>query len=117
MNLRLTLVVVLPRCSHEDPKRSAKPPARKRFDLIERKRPHRRLITFPGVEGKIAKEVRLYTIGGYHSITFEFQDKTALHFGLDPGITFYADYNNVKTGNVRVLKRWPPIPSQGLRFP
>ena len=98
-------------------KRPAKPPARRRFDLIERKRPHRRLITFPGVEGKIAKAVQLYTTGGCHSITLEFQDKSALHFDLEPGITFYADYYNVKTGNIRVFKRWPPIPSQGLRFP
>ena len=102
-------------------KRPAKPPAKRssrgRFDLIERKRYRRRLITFPGVEGKIAKAVRLYTTGGYHSITLEFQDKTSLDFGLEPGITFYADYNNIKTGNIRVLKRWPPIPSQGLRFP
>jgi len=98
-------------------KRPTKPSTRGRFDLMERKRPHRRLISFPGVEGKIAKAVQLYTTGGYHSITVEFQDKTALYFGLEPGITFYADYNNVKTGNVRVLKRWPPIPSQSLRFP
>jgi hypothetical protein len=95
----------------------AKPSARGRFDLMERNRPHRRLITFPGVEGKVAKRVQLFTTGGCHSITLEFQDKTALHFDLEPGITFYADYYNVKTGNVRVLKRWPPIPSQGLRMP
>ena len=96
---------------------SAKPSTRGRFDLIERKRPHRRLISFPGVEGKIAKRVQLFTTGGCHSITVEFQDKTALHFDLEPGITFYADYYNVKTGNVRVLKRWTPIPSLGLRTP
>ncbi|HLJ26227.1 MAG TPA: hypothetical protein VKY85_05915 [Candidatus Angelobacter sp.] len=95
----------------------AKPSTRGRFDLTERKRPWRRLISFPGVKGKVAKAARLFTTGGCHSITLEFQDKTALHFDIEPGLTFYADYYDGKTGNVRVLKRWPPIRSQGLRTP
>ncbi|HLJ27759.1 MAG TPA: hypothetical protein VKY85_13695 [Candidatus Angelobacter sp.] len=75
-------------------KRSAKPSTRGRFDLTERKRPWRRLISFPGVKGKVAKAAWLFTTGGCHSITLEFQDKTALHFDIEPGLTFYADYYN-----------------------
>lgn len=44
-----------------------------------------------------------------------FQDKTALHFVIDPGFTLETTYDDWKTGDLRRLKRWPLIHSASLR--
>ena len=51
------------------------------------------------------REISIERIARYPLISRDRHDIYA------PGITFYADYYNVKTGNVRVLKLWPPIRS------
>ena len=40
-----------------------------------------------------------------------FQDKTALHLRIDPGFTLNADFADTKSGNVNLIREWPPIPS------
>src|SRR5262249_60551484 len=67
------------------------------------------------VRGKTVDFVELYTSGEYHAIDVRFQDKTALHFIIDPGFTLETDYSDWKTGNWRPLKRWPRLHSQSLR--
>jgi hypothetical protein len=44
-----------------------------------------------------------------------FQDKTALHFVIDPGFTLETGYADWKTGNWRRIKLWPLIRSRSLR--
>ena len=50
-------------------------------------------------------------MGEYHSLDLRFQDKTLLHFIIEPGFTLETEYSSVKTGNWRCLKKWPLIRS------
>jgi len=59
--------------------------------------------------------VEVFTVGEYHSIDVRFQDKTALHFVIDPGFTLETEHADWKTGNWRPIKRWPLIHSESHR--
>jgi hypothetical protein len=67
---------------------------------------------FEEVKGKLVDFVEVFTTGEYHSIDFRFQDKTALHFVINPGFSLETAYGDGKTGNWRPLKRWPLIHSE-----
>ena len=70
---------------------------------------------FEEVKGKLLDLVEVFTAGEYHSIDVRFQDKTALHFVIDPGFTLGTEYADWKSGNWRPIKRWPLIRSGTLR--
>lgn len=63
------------------------------------------------VKGKVVEYVEIYNSSDYHSIDVRFQDKTALHFVIDPGFLLETEYDDWKTGNFRRIKRWPAIRS------
>ena len=63
------------------------------------------------VKGKVVEYVEIYNSSDYHSIDVRFQDKTALHFVIDPGFLLESEYDDWKTGNFRRIKRWPAIRS------
>jgi hypothetical protein len=67
------------------------------------------------IAGKTVEYVEIFTSGEYHSIDVRFQDKTSLHFTIDPGFTLDTEYVDWKTGDLRRLKRWPLIHSASLR--
>jgi hypothetical protein len=67
------------------------------------------------VKGKTVDYVEFYTSGDYHSIDMRFQDKTTLHFVIDPGFLLETELADLKTGNWRRLKRWPLVRSRTLR--
>jgi hypothetical protein len=66
------------------------------------------------VKGQVVDYVEFFTAGDYHSIDMRFQDKTALHFVIDPGFTLETEYADWKTGNWRRIKRWPVVRSRSL---
>jgi len=72
----------------------------------------RHLHRFEEAQGKPLDYIEFFTAGEYHSIDVRFQDKTTMHFVIEPGFTLEADYSDWKTGNWRPIKRWPPIRSQ-----
>lgn len=63
------------------------------------------------VKGKIVECVEFYTSSESHSIDVCFQDKTTLHFSIDPGFLLETEYANWKTGNWQRIKRWPTLRS------
>ena len=63
------------------------------------------------VKGKIVECVEFYTSSESHSIDVCFQDKTTLHFSIDPGFLLETEYADWKTGNWRRIKRWPTLRS------
>ena len=67
---------------------------------------------FEEVKGKPVDFVEVFTSGEYHTIDVRFQDKTALHFVINPGFTLETDYADWKTGDWRAIKRWPLIHSE-----
>jgi hypothetical protein len=66
---------------------------------------------FPQARGKLIKTVEFWTGLNDQSITINFQDKTCLHFSVQPGFTLRADYSDWHTGEQRVLHRWSQIRS------
>jgi hypothetical protein len=71
----------------------------------------RRFFRFPQTKGKRVEAVELLTAPDYHSISINFQDKTALHFQVQTGFTVKADLSDWKTGEQRILRKWPPVRS------
>jgi len=70
---------------------------------------------FDEFKSKTVDFVEVFTAGEYHSIDVRFQDKTALHFVIDPGFTLETEHADWKTGNWRQVKRWPVIHSESHR--
>jgi len=68
------------------------------------------------VKNKLVDFVEVFTTGEYHSIDVRFQDKTVLHFVINPGFSLETEYGDGKTGNWRSLKRWPLIHSETHRI-
>ena len=67
---------------------------------------------FEEIQGKVVDLVEVFTAGENHAIDVRFQDKTSLHFVIDPGFTLETEYADWKTGNWRPIKRWPLIHSE-----
>ena len=87
----------------------------KRGLTTTRRYSNRAFYRFEEIKGKPVEHVEVFTTGEYHSIDLRFQDKTAMHFVIDPGFTLESEYADWKTGNWRLIKRWPLIRSQTLR--
>ena len=64
----------------------------------------RRFYRFEEIKGKPVDFVEVFTAGEYHSISVRFEDKTVLHFVIDPGFTLETEYSDWKTGNWRPNK-------------
>jgi hypothetical protein len=74
--------------------------------------PHgRTFYRFEEVKGKSVDFVQFFTMGEQHSIDVRFQDKTTLHFVIEPGFTLETEYSSLKSGNWRCIKKWPLIRS------
>jgi hypothetical protein len=71
---------------------------------------------FEEVKNKPVDFVEVFTTGEYHSIDVRFQDKTSLHFVINPGFSLETEYGDGKTGNWRRIKRWPLIHSETDRI-
>ena len=79
-----------------------------------KKIPGSRVVEFPQIKGRTVEKVQLFTSAEAHSISIRFADKTDLRFVIDSWFTFQADHSDWRTGNQRVLKRWPAIRSKGM---
>lgn len=110
---------------HGDPKKPKKrerlPPAlrfteTKRGKTTVRRYSGRTFYRFEEVKGKPVDFVEVFTSGENHAIDVRFQDKTALHFVIDPGFTLETEYADWKTENWRPIKSWPLIHSETHRI-
>jgi hypothetical protein len=103
-------------------KKPSKVPASLRFTETKRGKTTvrrysgRTFYRFEEIKGKPVDFVEVFTAGGYHAIDVRFQDKTALHFVIDPGFILETEYADWKTGNWRPIKRWPLIHSETHRI-
>lgn len=83
----------------------------KRGKTTIRRYPGRSFHRFEEAQGKPIDYIELFTSGEYHAIAVYFQDKTLMHFVVDPGFSLQPEYADVKSGNWRRIKRWPLIRS------
>ncbi|HKD80474.1 MAG TPA: hypothetical protein VKH81_12330 [Candidatus Angelobacter sp.] len=75
-----------------------------------RKRHTSRFLYFREVRGKIVEQVEVDP--DLQAITILFEDRTALSFDLDPGITVYPELSDWRSGDWRGIKRWPALRSK-----
>jgi hypothetical protein len=87
----------------------------KRGKTTIRRYPSRSVHRMEEFQGKVVEAAEVYTAGDYHAIDIRFQDKTTLHFVVDPCFILEIEHADWKTGNWRPIKRWPLIRSQTLR--
>jgi hypothetical protein len=80
-----------------------------------RRFPGRSFHRFEEAKGKAIDYIEFFTSDGFHNIDIAFDDKTAMHFVIEPSFTLETDYADWKTGNWRPLKKWPLIPSASGR--
>jgi hypothetical protein len=66
-------------------------------------------VDFSGIAGKAVESVAFHSSADQHSIEIIFKDATALTIDLVPGLSANATLSDWKTGDQRVLHRWPSI--------
>lgn len=70
-------------------------------------------VYFDEVRGKTLEDLSVSADTQANLITLTFDDKTEMTLDVEPGISVGAMLESWKTGNSRVLKRWPKIRSAG----
>jgi hypothetical protein len=97
------------------PKQSRKKPAQKnRRDRPRREAPYARLLKFPQTRGRTVEMVELSLDRDFQCVSIRFKDNTDLTVVIDTDLTFQAQYSDWKTGNQKILKRWPVVRSGGM---
>src|SRR5689334_2535310 len=66
---------------------------------------------FPEVRGKTVADVYVTMDSEMNCVTLCFSDNTELLVDIEPCLSFAADYSDWKTGNERIIKRWPRVRS------
>jgi hypothetical protein len=108
--------------SRKKPKKRERLPASLRFTETKRGKTTvrrysgRRFYRFEEVKGKLVDYVEVFTAGEYHAVDVRFQDKTEVHFVINPGFILETELADWKTGNWRPIKRWPLIHSETHRI-
>jgi hypothetical protein len=74
-----------------------------------RKRRGSRFLQFNEARGKTVEFIQMFTDADFPCVEIGFADKTALHVLVEPRLTMEPTYSNWKTGNQRVLRKWPPV--------
>jgi hypothetical protein len=101
---------------HRSPKRGRLPASlrstvTRRGKTTIRRYPGRSFHRFEEAKGKAIDYIEFFTSDGFHNIDIAFDDKTAVHFVIEPSFTLETDYADWKTGNWRPIKKWPLIHS------
>jgi len=74
-------------------------------------RPGRKLVRFANMKGRTIEGIELDTSSDFHSISICFADKTELALILETGFMVRAEHIDMKTGDIRVVRRWREIRS------
>ena len=74
--------------------------------------PKSRRTFFPQTNGRVVKQVEFFTDQSNNTLELTFQDDTSLSFEFEPSFVWEAYFARWKSGEQRILHRWPPIRSQ-----
>jgi hypothetical protein len=66
---------------------------------------------FPQARGKVVADVYVTMDSDMNCVALCFADNTELLIDIAPCLSFTADYSDWKTGNERIIKRWPRVRS------
>ena len=74
--------------------------------------PRARRTYFPQANGRVVKQVEFFSDPSNNTLELTFQDDTSLSFEFEPSFVWEAYFARWKSGEQRILHRWPPIHSQ-----
>ena len=74
--------------------------------------PRARRTYFPQAKGRIVKQVEFFSDPSNNTLELTFQDDTSLSFEFEPSFVWEAYFARWKSGEQRILHRWPPTHSQ-----
>lgn len=76
-------------------------------------RPRRRVPTgctqYTEMKGRTVEWIEVCLSSNYRCVSVRFEDKTDFTVEIDTRLTLTALHSDWKTGNMRVLRRWPAI--------
>ena len=75
----------------------------------KRYKPPNSLSTFPEMKGRTVERIDVCLSSDYHSVSVRFEDKTDFTVEIDTRLVLTALHSDWKTGNMRVLRRWPAM--------
>jgi hypothetical protein len=90
----------------------ARKPLRRRYELIDRSTPGRKLLEFPEMKGRVVEKIEFFSTAEFHSVNVFFADKTSLLLAIEPRFELHAELESARSGEPQVTKRWPPICSE-----
>lgn len=90
----------------------AQKPLRRKYELIDRSTPGRKLLEFPEMKGRVVEKIEFFSTAEFHSVNLFFADKTSLILGIEAGFELHADLGSDREGEPQITKRWPPIRSE-----
>src|SRR5215471_1387591 len=73
--------------------------------------PRARRTHFPQANGRVVKEVEFFSEPDNNTLELKFQDDTSLSFEFEPSFVWEAYFARWKSGEQRILHRWPPMRS------
>ncbi len=68
-----------------------------------------RLTAFPEMKGRTVERIEVCLAPDYRCVSVRFDDKTDFTVEMDTLMVCQAMHSDWKTGNMRVLKRWPAM--------
>jgi hypothetical protein len=66
-------------------------------------------VGFPEMKGRTVERIEVWLSSGYRCVSIRFEDNTDFTVEFDTRLVCQALHSDWKTGNMRVLKRWPAI--------
>jgi hypothetical protein len=66
-------------------------------------------VRFPEMKGRTVEWIEVCLSSDYHCVSIRFEDKTDFTVEIDTRMVCHAMHSDWKTGDMRVLKRWPAI--------
>jgi len=82
------------------PGKKKQPPRRRRLQ---------RCVHYKEMKGRTVERIEVWSSSEYRCISIRFEDKTDFTVEIEPRMAFHALHSDSKTGEMRVLKRWPAI--------
>jgi len=73
--------------------------------------PRARRTFFPQAKDRVVKQVEFFTDPSNNTLELTFQDDTSLSFEFEPSFVWEAYFARWKSGEQRILHRWPPMRS------
>jgi len=73
--------------------------------------PRARRTYFPQATGRVVKQVEFFNDPSNNTLELTFQDDTSLSFEFEPSFVWEAYFARWKSGEQRILHRWPPTHS------